>query len=182
MNYSGEFRFNGTGLKTVESNCPVLRPKDAVTARRTLYRRQGDDLKVCAGWRGIVVKVDVDGDALVDFGGEMALRWVRHRQLTCLCREDAGDVLAVSRGQRQSKKSAPGIHPLKDSTWVRAKLSAQHKPDRSLARSLTRDRQTCRCGQTVSRMSSPDRDARSLHTRTHNVRRFWRCANCFVSA
>lgn len=62
----------------------LLEVGDIVETLRTLYRSQGDDVRVQAGWRGVIVKMDGAGDVLVDFGEGSAKKWVRRKHLGTL--------------------------------------------------------------------------------------------------
>lgn len=62
----------------------LLTVGSVVDTLRTLYRSQGDDVRVSSCWRGVIVKMDGASDVLVDFGEGHAKKWIRRKHLGTL--------------------------------------------------------------------------------------------------
>jgi len=62
----------------------LLELGSVVELLKTLYRRQGDDVRISSGWRGVIIKIDGAGDVLADFGEGRDKKWIRRKHLGTL--------------------------------------------------------------------------------------------------
>lgn len=131
-----------------------LKPGDAITALRSLYKTQGGDLEVRSDWRGIISKVDAAGDVLVDFGGEMPLRWVRKKHVSSLRRAGMDELSGIPRREWSSRESSLAPSPCPTPQRLHTKEKIKEKPVPSRIAPLKEDSSSSR-GRTRSLPSDP---------------------------
>lgn len=91
----------------------LLEVGGVVETLRTLYRSQGEDVRVSSGWHGVIVKMDGAGDLLVDFGGGRALKWIRSKHLGTLKKLEE-EQLEQHCASPESNNSFQTLEPISD--------------------------------------------------------------------